>query len=192
MNRSLFAVAALAFSMVVHAQSYDDRNIYSTSPGSADRIPDGATGPGIIYTQRTTGQVISVGAPVTRAVPIGQNCDDQTRRSAPRVTGVNAGTLIGGVIGGAVGSRFGGGHGREALTALGAAAGAVAGTDSYNQAQQSNDPLLPCEVIFEQRIVGFSYIAQYDGLQMQGFMKRQPRIGDTVEIIIRSVFYAGS
>jgi len=37
------------------------------------------------------------------------------------------GTVAGGVVGGVVGNQFGGGHGRDALTVLGAVGGALAG-----------------------------------------------------------------
>jgi len=44
-------------------------------------------------------------------------------RSGPNIIGA----VAGGVVGGVVGNQFGGGHGREALTLLGAAGGALAG-----------------------------------------------------------------
>lgn len=39
------------------------------------------------------------------------------------------GTVAGGVVGGVVGNQFGGGHGRDALTVLGAVGGALAGRE---------------------------------------------------------------
>jgi outer membrane lipoprotein SlyB len=46
------------------------------------------------------------------------------------------GTVAGGVVGGVVGNQFGGGHGRTALTVLGAVGGALAGREIERNIKQ--------------------------------------------------------
>jgi hypothetical protein len=121
-----FLVALLACSAIAAtAQVVDSRGVYNYIPNVSERIPDGASGPGIVYTQRTTGTIISVGMPVYKNKVSGQQCDN----------GV-------------------------------------------------------CTPTFEPVLVGYPFTVQYQSLQMQGFMLRRPQIGETAEIIIRSIYYA--
>ncbi|MFU2071447.1 glycine zipper 2TM domain-containing protein, partial [Bordetella hinzii] len=46
------------------------------------------------------------------------------------------GTVAGGVVGGVVGNQFGGGHGKDALTVLGAVGGALAGREVERNIRQ--------------------------------------------------------
>jgi uncharacterized protein YcfJ len=186
MKRVLFALA-LAAATSVGAQQ---RDTYNYINGLADRAPDGATGQGVVHTNRTTGRVVAVGAPITRPFPVGQDCSGQysTPQFVQPSQGPSAGeVIVRGAIGAAIGSRFGGGRGREAMTAIGTGVGVAS---AYEQPQQNVQPR--CVTIFEQQIIGYTFVAQYQHIQVQGLMRRQPQIGEEVEIIVRSVFYAGS
>ncbi|OZI77180.1 glycine zipper 2TM domain-containing protein [Bordetella genomosp. 12] len=48
------------------------------------------------------------------------------------------GTVAGGVVGGVVGNQFGGGHGKDALTVLGAVGGALAGREVERNIRQQD------------------------------------------------------
>ena len=121
-------ISLLAFvAVTATAQVVDQRGTYNYIPNAGDRVPDGASGPGIVYTQRTTGTIISVGLPVYKNVVTGQHCDGQP---------------------------------------------------------------VQCSPTFEARLVGYPFTVQYEHLQMLGFMTRRPQIGETAEVIIRSIFYA--
>jgi len=184
------AVAFATFS--VFAQSHEAREINNYIPGLADRIPDGATGQGVVYTSRAVGRVISVGAPITKNYVIGNTCTHNgtvPQQQQQQQSTLNPGSLAGAVIGGVVGSRFGGGVGKDILTIGGAVVGSAVGSEVYNNSNRNQQV---CQNVFETRVVGYSFIAQYQYIQVQGFMRRQPQIGDDVEIIIRSVIYAGS
>ena len=76
---SLLAFVAIAAS----AQVVDQRGTYNYIPNAGDRVPDGASGPGIVYTQRTTGTIISVGMPVYKNIVNGQHCDGQPVQCTP-------------------------------------------------------------------------------------------------------------
>ena len=193
MKKIVIAALALA-AIAASAQVVDQRGTFNYIPNAADRVPDGASGPGIVYTQRTTGTIISVGAPVYKNVTVGQICNQpQYQQPQQNSSSLNMGTFIGGVAGAIIGNQVGGkGDGKSAATALGAATGALVGNNmnqqmnqqpQYQQGQQ-------CQLQFEQRLVGYYYTVQYQHLQMQGFMARLPQVGETAEVIIRSTFYA--
>jgi hypothetical protein len=77
-------IALLAFSAITAtAQVVDQRGTYNYIPNAGDRVPDGASGPGIVYTQRTTGTIISVGMPVYKNVVNGQQCEGQPVQCTP-------------------------------------------------------------------------------------------------------------
>lgn len=75
MHKLLIALMACA-AISATAQVVDQRGTYNYIPNAGDRVPDGASGPGIVYTQRTTGTIISVGMPVYKNVVMGQGCDE--------------------------------------------------------------------------------------------------------------------
>jgi uncharacterized protein YcfJ len=156
----------------------------------ADQAPSDATGPGVTYTQRVMGRVVGVGAPVTKQVPTGQTC--YTPQVQPQQSGsaFNIGTIIGTVAGAVVGSRIGAGTGRDVAIAAGAATGGAVGNDYYQNSASGQGSR--CEATYEQHLVGYSYIAQYQDIQVQGFMNRQPRIGEEVSLIVRSTFFAAN
>lgn len=97
------------------------------SPSTAQRQPTAAAGQAPMPQQPSAascpqcGVVVSVN---TVQVPV-QN------QSEPIV-----GTVAGGVVGGVVGNQFGGGHGRTALTVLGAVGGALAGREIERNIKQ--------------------------------------------------------
>ena len=189
-----FVVALITFFVLIPAlaQDHEARQINNYIPGLADRSPDGATGPGVVYTSRAVGRVISVGAPITKNYVIGNTCtqNGQPPQQPPqRESALNPGSVAGAVIGGVVGSRFGGGVGKDIFTIGGAVVGSAVGSEAYNNSNRNNQT---CQNVFETRVVGYSFIAQYQYIQVQGFMRRQPQIGDDVEIIVRSVIYAGN
>lgn len=181
MKKLAFLVLAVA-SCVASAQG-----IVNYMPDANTRTPQGASGPGVVYTQRTTGKIISVGAPIYQNVVIGQNC--QTYQTQQTGSVINVGTFLGTVAGGIIGAQVGQGDGRLVATAIGAATGGAVG-NHLNQANPQTQT--QCVPITEQRLMGYSFIAQYEHLQMQGFTRSLPRIGQDVEIIINSTFYAGS
>jgi uncharacterized protein YcfJ len=195
-----FVIAALAFAAIAaSAQIVDPRGTYNYLPNAADRVPDGASGPGIVFTQRTTGTIISVGAPVYKNIAVGQVCNQAPQyQQQQNGSSLNMGSVIGGVAGAIIGNQVGGrGDGKTAATALGAVTGAFVGNNMNQQMNQQPQYQQPqyqqgqqCQTQFEPRLVGYPFTVQYQHLQMQGFMSRQPQVGETAEIIIRSTFYA--
>lgn len=181
MKKLAFLVLAVA-SCVASAQG-----INNYLPDANTRVPSGASGPGVVFTQRTTGKIISIGAPIYQNVVIGQNC--QTIQTQQTGSAVNVGTFLGVLAGGIIGAQVGQGDGRLVATAIGAGVGGAVG-NNINQSQTQGQT--QCVPITEQRLMGYSFIAQYEHLQMQGFTRSLPRIGQDVEIIINSTFYAGS
>lgn len=191
-----FVILSLV-STKLFSQNIEFRDTVNYIPGLADKVPEGATGPGVIYTSRTIGKVIAIGAPVTKNYAVGNTCQNnelpipsQNTVSAPSL---NMGTVAGAIIGSAIASRFGGGTGKDIMMSSGAVIGAATGSDIVNNHRQSQVQQTPqCQTIFENRVVGYTFVAQYHHIQVQGFMRRQPQIGEDVEIIVRSAIYAGS
>jgi hypothetical protein len=82
MRKLLIALlACVALTSV--AQVVDQRGTYNYIPNAGDRVPDGASGPGIVYTQRTTGNIISVGMPVYKNIVNGQHCEGSPAQCTP-------------------------------------------------------------------------------------------------------------
>lgn len=197
-SKTILVSALVLLTSSVFAQNYPDGRGNNFLPQDVDRAPSGApsgaTGPGVVYTQRTTGRIISVGAPITQSVPIGQYCQNQGNQQYNQNQGETVGsvltTTVGALAGGALGSKFGKGNGQLAATAIGAGAAGAYAHDRYQEGQRQPQQGQNCQVQFEQQIVGYSFIAIYESIQVQGIMRRQPRIGESVEIIIRSTFYA--
>ena len=197
MKRALIAVLISLTTVAAYAQN-DAREINNYLPGVMDRAPSGATGPGVVNTHRLVGKIIGVGAPVTKNYVIGNTCNgpygqNQQFQQPQQQSSFNGGAVMGAVIGGAIGSRFGEGTGKQLATGAGAATGALLG----NSIHQMQNPVQAqgqqvCQNVFETRIVGYSFIAQYEHIQVQGFMRRQPQIGDDVEIIVHAAYYAGN
>lgn len=183
--KSLIALVLLTAS-VAQAQQFNTPDYISTN----GQGPSGATGPGVPLTTRVQGRIIAIGNPVVQNFPTGQVCA-QVPQQVQQGSNINTGTILGAIVGGLALNRVGGGNGKMAATAIGTAAGAMVGNDMYHQGYGGSGQS-QCQTTYEQRITGYSYVAQYDHIQVQGFMRRQPQIGEEVEIIIRSVFYAGS
>jgi len=131
------------------------------------------------------GRIVAVGSPIVKNVPSGQTCNQPRDSRGQQQSNLNAGTVIGALVGGLVLNQVGGGNGKTAATAVGAAGGAVIGNDYY---QSRNEPARSsgCEATYEQRIVGWNYTAQYNGIQVQGVMQRQPQIGEEVQLVMSS------
>jgi uncharacterized protein YcfJ len=170
-------------------------------PDADTRVPEGASGPGIVHTQRVLGRVISIGNPVMKSVATGRTCyptqQPQYQQQQQNDSSLNEGTILGALAGGIIGNQVGGGDGKKAAVAIGAVTGAMVGNNMHQQQQQpSRNQYQPnqqqCETTFEQRIVGYSFVVEYNHLQMQGFMNRQPQIGESVQVIVRSTYYPGS
>jgi uncharacterized protein YcfJ len=169
-------------------------------PNADTRTPDGVSGPGIVHTQHVQGRVIGLGNPIMKNFATGKTCEPATQpRYQPQQqndSSINEGTILGAIAGGIIGNQVGGGDGKKAAVAIGAVTGAMVGNNMH---QQQNAPQryeqpqqeLRCETFFEQRIVGYPFVVEYNGLQMQGVMNRQPRIGDSVQVIVRSTYYPG-
>ena len=186
-------ILMMALASVAISASAQTRDVYNYIPGIADRPPEGVSGQGVVYTHRTTGVVISVGSVITRAIPVGNTCQQHYSPQAGYQQQQQPGLLETGVraaIGAAIGNQIGGGRGREIATATGAAIGAASGQQQPQQAYGYGNQ--SCQTIFEQRVVGYSFTAQYQHIQMQGVSARPIQVGENVEIIIRSVFYPGS
>lgn len=195
MKRFLIAAVVLSVFSVAHARDH----ISNYNPDVMDRAPEGATGQGVVYTHRTNAVVISVGAPITRHIQSGNVCRQQQfipqsgyqhpQQQIPNVLDVG----VRAAIGAAIGNQIGGGRGREIATATGAVIGASTAPQYQHQPQYPQGfPQQHCAPSFEQRVVGYPYVAQYQYIQVRGVSARPIQPGDNVEIIIRSVFYPGS
>ena len=90
------------------------------------------------------------------------------------------GAVLGTVIGGAIGSRFGGGHGREALIAAGAGAGAVYGANQNSQQGYAGTQCEPDSV--GSRVTGYRVTYEYQGYRATTITQYQP--GQTIPVTI--------
>jgi uncharacterized protein YcfJ len=181
------------------------------SHGSNDSVPVGASGQGVTQTIRAMGRVIAIGNPLYRMVPVGNSCHNpqpsyqvppqpqsyhyQQQQQAPAQ--INPGTVLGGLVGGSIGSLAGKGRGREIMIVGGALAGAMIGTDAYNEGRREHNPgqvsgPQRCETVYENRVIGYPYVVQYNNIQMRGTSRSPVNIGDELEVIVRSTFYPGN
>ena len=174
----LIVTALMAFVTAASAQTMNRDGSFNYVPDASGRTPAGTSGPGVVHTQVMKGRVIAIGSPITRLVPVGRQCIGQEPQMYPA-----AAATVGAIAGGAIGSQLGGGRGGQAAATT---AGVILGSQI---AQAVNGQ--PCSTIFEQQILGYNYTAAYHYIQMQGVLRRQPQIGEEVEIIIHSTFYAG-
>lgn len=170
-------------------------------------IPVGASGPGVVHTVRTTGRVIAIGNPLYKLVPVGNTCsnggaqmppqNNEIHRNYPQPqqpSSINPGTVLGGLVGGSIGSLAGKGRGREIMIAGGMLAGAMIGTETYNESRaDTSQHISPrCEPIFENKVIGFPFVVQHGNIQLRGTSRHQLNIGDEVEVIVRSTLYPGN
>ncbi|OZI47263.1 hypothetical protein CEK29_00440 [Bordetella genomosp. 5] len=72
------------------------------------------------------------------------------------------GTVAGGVVGGVVGNQFGGGHGKDALTVLGAVGGALAGREVERNIRQ------------QQTVTHYEAVVRMDDGSQRTFRSAQP------------------
>lgn len=126
---------------------------------------------------RDQAQVVGV-EPITEQVRQAGRCSqpNQYQQQEMNIGGAVLGTVIGGVIG----SRFGGGHGREALIAAGAGAGALYGANQNNQQGYTGIQCEPDTV--GHRIVGYRVTYEYQGYRATTITQYQP--GQTVPVTI--------
>lgn len=154
----------------------------------------------ITHTYTVTGRIIAIDRPIVRTVQRGQSCDQNQSdynqnypsQNYQEGSDLNAGSVVGAVLGGALGSRVGKGNGRDVAIGVGAATGAIIG----NSNSRSNSNYRPpqnyqqrCSPIFEEIIIGYNYVAQYENYQIRGQMRNMPQIGQPVEITVRSQLY---
>lgn len=143
----------------------------------------------ITHTYMVTGRVISVDSPITQTVQRGQVCErqEQLQRYNPQQTDLNAGSIVGAVVGGVLGAQVGKGTGRDAAIGVGAASGALIGSNRSRQPEYNLQPSSPrCSSSFEEVVVGYNFTAQYEHYQIHGQMRQMPRVGMPVDITVRS------
>lgn len=165
--------------------------VFAQQPFSVDprdpNTPAGATGPAVQYTQRITGTVIAVGSPLYQNVPVGQTCQRVPLSEEHRP--FNRGTVAGAAVGTAVGLAVG--DGSVLVAAATGSAGGLIG-NRINRRNHEEAYVDRCSTTFEQRIVGWTYTAAtFEGIQVQGVMRRQPVVGSDVTVIVVQKFYAG-
>ncbi len=152
-------------------------SIAVTAPALADHGRGNAYGHRAAATEYVYARVVDVD-PMVRYVTVNRPHEEcwnevQTQRSpGSPVFGVAGQTAAGGVIGAAIGRQFGGGSGQDALTLIGAAAGAAVaheravriGAGSY---QTRDVTVQRCEMVnervTEERIDGYLVTYAYQG-----------------------------
>lgn len=180
---SLIAVGLMAFAGAVSAQGYGYDRGYNT--------------------EEVMGRVVSIGRPIVEIVPVGRSCYNgyerydrrHEYRHPPRQrehSSLNGGTVLGAIVGGAVGSQIGDGSGRDLAMIAGAGIGATVGNDINRR--RNDDSRLEhryrrnhhnrCEMQYDRRIVGYNYIAEYEGFRVRGQMNRRPYLGMRVPMLV--------
>lgn len=137
-----------------------------------------ATAAGPTVVQSTTDY-----ARVVRVMPIR---GPETARQVCQPVGVErrsehspGGAILGGLAGAAVGSRFGGGHGRDALTVMGAIGGAMVGDRVARGTQLETREV--CDTVYERgEPVGYDVTYDYRGERHTVTLDYDP--GDRVRI----------
>lgn len=131
------------------------------------------------------GRVVAVTSPIYEIVPVTYDCYDDYRyegyRDRDRQRSLNSGTVLGGVIGGALGSQVGDGRGRDAAIVAGTIVGASIGNDRYHR---ERDRPRRCDRRYEERIVGYNYIAEYRGYRVHGQTNRRVYLGMRVPMLV--------
>ncbi len=143
--------------------------------------------------------------PMVRYVTVNrphEECWDEVVRGPGRSFGPAGQTAAGGVIGAAIGRQFGGGSGKDALTLLGAAAGAAIAHErairngaGENRYESRDRTVQRCEVVnervTEERIDGYLVTYAYQGRTYT--MQTATPPGDRVRLAVdvRPVSYSG-
>lgn len=177
--KSLIALALIAASSTAFAQNYNQ-------PAQP-----------ITHTYTVSGRIIAIDRPITRTIQRGQTCDQYQQDynqgyNQPQYqenSDLNAGSVVGAIVGGALGSRVGKGSGRDVAIGVGAATGAIMGNSNSRSNVNSNYRQQRCTPIFEDVIIGYNYVAQYENYQIRGQMRNMPQIGQVIEITVRSTLY---
>jgi len=116
------------------------------------------------------------------AVPV-QNC--QTQLAPVLQPHSDAGAIVGGVAGGLLGSTVGRGAGKAVAAVAGVVAGAVAGDRIDNPpGPVATQPVQVCAnaTQYENRIVGYDVVYEYNGRQYSTRMDRDP--GDRIAVAV--------
>jgi uncharacterized protein YcfJ len=146
---------------------------------------DGYRGP----TQYVYARVVDVD-PIVRFVTVDrpeQRCWTEVVRQSNTPYGVAGPTVAGGIIGAAIGRQFGSGNDRDALTLLGAAAGAAVANQRAVRNQGYHDETVErCETVShpytEQRIDGYRVTYVYEGRHYT--MQTATPPGDRVQLAV--------
>jgi uncharacterized protein YcfJ len=142
-----------------------------------------------VPSQYVYGRVVDVD-PIVRYVTVDRperQCWNETVRESNRPYGVAGPTVAGGIIGAAIGRQFGSGNDRDALTLLGAAAGAAVANQRAVRNQGYRDVTVErCEVVShpytEQRIDGYNVTYVYEGRHYT--MQTATPPGDRVQLAV--------
>ena len=105
------------------------------------------------------------------------------------------GAVIGGLAGALLGNQMGRGHGREAVTAVGAVVGALAGDNIANRGrfEQAYEPVsrevTSCRTVsdVQSRIVGYRVDYEYRGQRFSTLMQDQPGAFVPVRVSVEPV-----
>ena len=176
------AVAALGFGTIAsaHADHDDDRRYRGRGHAHAY---------GHRTTQHVYARVVDV-EPIVRYVTVERPrraCWNEIVREPVR--GVAGPTLAGGVVGAAIGRQFGSGNDRDALTLIGAVAGAAVANQRAvrHQGYATRDVAVErCDVVSErftqERIDGYQVTYVYDGRRHRMVTPQPP--GDRVRLAV--------
>jgi len=140
-------------------------------------------------TQYVYARVVDV-EPMVRYVTVErprQECWDEVVREPARPFGRAGQTAAGGIIGAAIGRQFGSGNDRDALTLLGAAAGAAVANQRAARNEVYRDVAVQrCEVVSErvteERIDG--YLVTYDYQGRNYTMRTAAPPGDRIQLAV--------
>jgi uncharacterized protein YcfJ len=146
---------------------------------------DGYRGP----SQYVYARVVDVD-PIVRDVTVDrpeQRCWNEVVRQSNTPYGVAGPTVAGGIIGAAIGRQFGSGNDRDALTLLGAAAGAAVANQRAVRNQGYHDATVErCETVShpytEQRVDGYRVTYVYEGRHYS--MQTATPPGDRVQLAV--------
>jgi uncharacterized protein YcfJ len=150
---------------------------------------DGYRGPTPYASQYVYARVVDV-APIVHLVTVDrpeQRCWNEVVRQSNTPYGVAGPTIAGGIVGAAIGRQFGHGDSRDALTLIGAAAGAaVANQRAVHNQGYHDDTVQRCETVSqpftEQRVDGYNVTYVYEGRHYT--MQTATPPGDRVQLAV--------
>lgn len=145
------------------------------------------------HTRQLYGVVIGVEGPIVENVRVTEQCSAVASHDQREHSAFNVGTVIGTAAGAVVGKQFGKGSGNQAAIAVGAATGAITGNEINRNmnANRNQQQSVSCQPFFEQRVIGHRFVAEVNGLQVRGSMRGHVSVGQTVPIIVTSIYRIG-